>query len=777
MDPQLVANIVIPGFAAVGLVLLGLCLRSVVAATRGLDRLRALIAEHGEDRVLGPEKLAEEAREIGQELGPTLSEGIALCWAWYRRRHIPPPGLFGQRLRARLARLEGVVRFIGASLTILGLLFTFIGMQQVVFGVQKVVNQDPALEIRQPTEAAPEKSPGGDAASLRESDAAIKTRELLRDIAGNLSGMELAFRSSILGIICGLIVLFLFQLYRVERERRIAVMQHVVLEHLGPLFTPRPPEHAATGFIEHTQRLVEQSFDSVEQSSKTLLDGLDTHNRQFHTDLAQTLGNLVEGSIERLQSVADKGIEATQAIAKESGQNLTQNASGYRQEVEALHRATEERLAASHATATEKIRTTSQQFADQLAKLTAESLANSRGHNESLTKAVERVATVSEDSIRQTAKAVQGTLDGAVGEHFGGLIDAQEKQVGAIASLVNSTRETVGHLTQAAKENEVRLGQVAALLARSQKAAVEGTASQIQTMGSELVQRFESHHQSALESLQGTTEQLALGVGRTFNDAVASIRKPLDQQAEIWQALADKHTDNLGALISVSTVLEKSAGDIKAAASDIRRSGGILEQLDEDFQILRDILTGLSGELNNLADKTYDELFRTMGGLAVKLDHLRDSLTAQQKTFLGQATELHHALQEQGAKQHSEIQRLSQQRQQKQDEETAAQHRELQERALGQHREMLDQFVRLAEQNNGSEPRIEKLLKGLAGRNTDTDRATKIGQEALALLGRMERSIRNLSEAAEATDLSGDSGSGDSGSGVRSSIMRLFRRS
>ena len=330
---QSLASWILPATAILAALFICVCLALLLAATRGLERLTELAAEQAPDPTdpLAGMRLAEAVAKEDL-LGPALKEGVAGYRTWHLAGHAPPSGLFGGRIRRQLAKFESMARYIGASLTILGLLFTFIGMQYVVENVRGLVSTDPAALSEEEDSDSFERS------------AEDITRSVLSNVAGSLGGMDLAFRSSIHGIIYGLLVLLALHVFRIYRDSRLAKLNDLVVMRIAPVFVPTEPDRQADHFIEHTQQLVANAFSQVEDNSTRVMDKLEAQNREFVEKLVASIQGLVKESIEDLRRTSDEGIAALRGGSEEFVKKLAETSEAQSAQVLKRHAVTEQAL-------------------------------------------------------------------------------------------------------------------------------------------------------------------------------------------------------------------------------------------------------------------------------------------------------------------------------------------------------------------------------------------------------------------------------------------------
>lgn len=214
--------------------------------------------------------------------GGILGVWIEICSSYYSSRLISPLNALKENMESYLEKGDAKIRFQIGSLTMIGLLGTFTGLIITVINAFKMVKSAP-LNSANST---------GDFSTLG---------DLLTQILGALSGMEVAFSTSILGLAFSIILGWIFSKYRGDREWFYNEMTALASKTLIPLFSPS------------VDTLFEKEVKETAAQFTTLLEEFRNINATYTGDLHK----LHEEGIKNFEATYSKNLMADLTALKE----------------------------------------------------------------------------------------------------------------------------------------------------------------------------------------------------------------------------------------------------------------------------------------------------------------------------------------------------------------------------------------------------------------------------------------------------------------------------
>jgi len=228
-----------------------------------------------------------------------------------------------------LEKSDSVIKAVISSLTVLGLLGTFIGL---VVAISKTSNA--VQEIQRSSHQLSVRSEGETTIGEEVQKQFDTFLEKLKPV---LSGMSLAFITSIVGLTCSLTLGYFFARYSRDREEFRAELMQFADEVFLPIFTPKPEKHTIGELILQNNEIIQDAFkeiqkkfDDTNKESREHLDkALEETGRQnkdalnevsvyIKTALDEVINRLTRNEVERRSFFSELMSQNAQRNAEES---------------------------------------------------------------------------------------------------------------------------------------------------------------------------------------------------------------------------------------------------------------------------------------------------------------------------------------------------------------------------------------------------------------------------------------------------------------------------
>ena len=286
-------------FFSYGLWLLRKMKHKITGSREALEDLRSWGKNHPE---FNAAKYSREANAPSDSsLNSRTQRWLKLLWSGYCQNKPPIGDEVVQREEEYLCSDDERIRSTSSSLIILGLLGTFFGLYQVILPIKSIIQNT------------------RDNATITDPSAATQgMTDMLENIGHSFSGMELAFVTSIVGLIGMILLNIRFSHFSKKRFELIDEIETYCSEEIAPKFSLFLPEVDLKEAVQEAfQVLADKHSEFMEDQSDYLKTALEAHFEQVSASFEPFLETLNNTS-----DMLNKASASSEQVSEQWGSTL-----------------------------------------------------------------------------------------------------------------------------------------------------------------------------------------------------------------------------------------------------------------------------------------------------------------------------------------------------------------------------------------------------------------------------------------------------------------------
>lgn len=250
----------------------------ITGSREALEDLRSWGKNHPEFSAV---KYSREANAPSDSnLNPRTQRWLKLLWSGYCQNKPPIIDEMVEKEEEYLCSDDERIRSTSNSLIVLGLLGTFLGLYQVILPIRSIIqNTKDSATITDPSVAT------------------HNMADMLENIAQSFSGMELAFVTSIVGLVLMIVLNIRFSRFSKKRFELIDEIETYCSEEIAPKFSLFLPEVDLKEAVQEAfQVLADRHSEFMEDQSDYLKTALEAHFEQVSASFEPFLETLNDTS-------------------------------------------------------------------------------------------------------------------------------------------------------------------------------------------------------------------------------------------------------------------------------------------------------------------------------------------------------------------------------------------------------------------------------------------------------------------------------------------------